>query len=113
MKKVTLELGGKSPNIIFPDADLDKAFATAVHAICNNSGQVWSAGTRLFVHESLHEEATERVSQTAATYKVGSPFDPDTKLGPLISAQQMKRVLSYVDTGKSEGARLALGGSRV
>ena len=113
MKKVTLELGGKSPNIIFPDADLDTAFATAVQTICNNSGQICSAGTRLFVHESLHEEATERVSRTAATYKVGSPFDPDTKLGPLISLQQMKRVLSYVDAGKSEGARLALGGSRV
>ncbi|MCO1367037.1 aldehyde dehydrogenase family protein [Burkholderia multivorans] len=113
MKKVTLELGGKSPNIIFPDADIDKAFETAVATFCGNSGQICSAGTRLFVHESLHDEATERIAKIAATYKVGSPFDADTKLGPLISAKQMERVLSYVDAGKSGGATLNLGGDRV
>ena len=113
LKKVTLELGGKSPNIIFPDADLDRAFETAVLTICRNSGQICSAGTRLFVHESLHEQAVERVTKIAATYKVGSPLDADTQLGPLISERQMKRVLSYVDAGKSDGARLKLGGSRV
>jgi acyl-CoA reductase-like NAD-dependent aldehyde dehydrogenase len=113
MKKVTLELGGKSPNIVFPDADLDKAMEAAVATLCRNSGQICSAGTRLFVHESLHEEVAERVAKTAAAYKVGSPFDPDTQLGPLISARQMERVLSYVDAGKSGGARLKLGGSRV
>lgn len=113
MKKVTLELGGKSPNIIFPDADLDTALATAVDGFCRNSGQVCSAGTRLFIHESLHEEATERVTRIASSYKVGSPFDRDTKLGPLISMRQMERVLSYVDAGQREGARLALGGARV
>ncbi|MDN8007029.1 aldehyde dehydrogenase family protein [Burkholderia multivorans] len=113
MKKVTLELGGKSPNIIFPDADIDKAFETAVATFCGNSGQICSAGTRLFVHESLHDEATERIARIAATYKVGSPFDADTKLGPLISAKQMERVLSYVDAGKSGGATLSLGGDRV
>lgn len=113
MKKVTLELGGKSPNIIFPDADLDKALATAVATFCGNSGQICSAGTRLFIHESLHDEATERIAKIAATYKVGSPFDADTKLGPLISARQMERVLSYVDIGKSGGANLSLGGDRV
>ena len=113
MKKVTLELGGKSPNIIFPDAELDKAFEAAVATICRNSGQICSAGTRLFVHESLHDEATERVAQLASGYKVGSPFEADTQLGPLISARQMERVLSYVDAGRSGGARLSLGGSRV
>jgi acyl-CoA reductase-like NAD-dependent aldehyde dehydrogenase len=113
MKKVSLELGGKSPNIVFPDADLDKALTAAVDTFCRNSGQVCSAGTRLFVHESLHDEATERVAKIASTYKVGSPFDADTKLGPLISQRQMERVLSYVDVGKSGGARLSLGGSRV
>jgi len=113
MKKVTLELGGKSPNIIFPDADIDKAFETAVATFCGNSGQICSAGTRLFVHESLHDEATGRIAKIAATYKVGSPFDADTKLGPLISAKQMERVLSYVDAGKSGGATLSLGGDRV
>lgn len=113
MKKVTLELGGKSPNIIFPDANLDLALEKAVVAFCRNSGQICSAGTRLFVHESLHDEVSERVSRLARDYKVGSPFDPDTKVGPLISRRQMDRVLGYVDTGRSEGARLALGGLRV
>ena len=113
MKKVTLELGGKSPNIIFPDADMDAALDKAVVAFCRNSGQICSAGTRLFVHESLHDEVSERVSRIAATYKVGSPFDSDTKVGPLISERQMDRVLGYVDTGRREGACLALGGVRV
>lgn len=112
MKKVTLELGGKSPNIIFPDADLDKAYEAAAATLCRNSGQICSAGTRLFVHESLHDEATERVGKIASGFKVGSPFDADTVLGPLISTTQMQRVLSYVDAGKAQGARLSLGGSR-
>jgi acyl-CoA reductase-like NAD-dependent aldehyde dehydrogenase len=113
MKKVTLELGGKSPNIIFPDADLDRAVAAAVDTTCKNSGQICSAGTRLFVHESLHDEVSERVSRLAATYKVGSPFEADTKLGPLISQRQMEEVLSYVDAGREEGAQLTQGGARV
>jgi phenylacetaldehyde dehydrogenase len=113
LKKVTLELGGKSPNIIFPDADLDRALDAAAVTFCRNSGQICSAGTRLFVQESLQEEAAERVSQIAAGYKVGSPFDTDTQLGPLISARQMERVLSYVETGRREGAQLKLGGARV
>jgi acyl-CoA reductase-like NAD-dependent aldehyde dehydrogenase len=113
MKKVTLELGGKSPNIIFPDADLDKAIETAVVAFCRNSGQICSAGTRLFVHESRHDEVAERVSRIASSYKMGSPLAHDTQLGPLVSERQMERVLSYVEVGRSEGAKLALGGSRV
>jgi acyl-CoA reductase-like NAD-dependent aldehyde dehydrogenase len=112
MKKVTLELGGKSPNIVFPDADLDQALAAAAATFCRNSGQICSAGTRLFVHESLQDEVAERIVKLAANYKVGSPFDDDTVLGPLISPIQMQRVLSYVDIGKGEGAKLALGGSR-
>ncbi|MBB3181065.1 aldehyde dehydrogenase family protein [Variovorax sp. Sphag1AA] len=113
MKKVTLELGGKSPNIIFPDANLEVAFKAAAMTFCRNSGQICSAGTRLFVHESLHEQATEQITRIAATYKVGSPFDADTELGPLISQRQMERVLSYVDAGKEDGAHLSMGGSRV
>jgi acyl-CoA reductase-like NAD-dependent aldehyde dehydrogenase len=112
MKKVTLELGGKSPNIVFPDADLDQALAAAAATFCRNSGQICSAGTRLFVHESLQDEVAERIVKLAANYKVGSPFDDDTVLGPLISPIQMQRELSYVDIGKGEGAKLALGGSR-
>jgi acyl-CoA reductase-like NAD-dependent aldehyde dehydrogenase len=113
LKKVTLELGGKSPNIIFPDADLEAAVKAAVTGFCRNSGQICSSGTRLFVHESLHDEVTERVAKLASTYKIGSPFDPDTQMGPLISARQMDRVLSYVAVGREEGARLYRGGSRV
>jgi len=113
LKRVTLELGGKAPNIIFADADLDKALPGAVRTFCGNSGQVCSAGTRLLVHESLHDEVTERISKIAATYKVGSPFEPDTKLGPLISARQRDRVMSYIDAGRQAGAALSLGGSRV
>jgi acyl-CoA reductase-like NAD-dependent aldehyde dehydrogenase len=113
MKKVTLELGGKSPNIIFPDADLERAVETAVVAFCRNSGQICSAGTRLFVHESLQDEVAHRVAKVAATYKVGSPFDPQTNMGPLISGRQMERVLSYMDAGRSEGASLLLGGARL
>jgi acyl-CoA reductase-like NAD-dependent aldehyde dehydrogenase len=112
MKKVTLELGGKSPNIIFPDAELHKAVQAAVVAFCRNSGQVCSAGTRLFVHESLHDEVTERVVKLASGYKVGAPLAPDTQLGPLISERQMGRVLDYVDSGRRDGADLVLGGSR-
>jgi len=113
MKKVTLELGGKSPNIIFDDADLDTALTASAMTICRNSGQICSAGTRLLVHRSLHDEVTERVAKLAGGYKVGSPFDSETQLGPLISARQMDRVLSYVDAGKKDGAHLSLGGARV
>jgi acyl-CoA reductase-like NAD-dependent aldehyde dehydrogenase len=113
LKKVTLELGGKSPNIIFPDADIQKAVETSVVAFCRNTGQICSAGTRLFVHESIREEVTEKISVEAAAYKIGSPLDADTHLGPLISAKQMDRVMSYIDLGQREGAHLRLGGSRV
>jgi acyl-CoA reductase-like NAD-dependent aldehyde dehydrogenase len=113
MKKVTLELGGKSPNIVFPDADLDKAVAAAVIAFCRNSGQICSAGTRLFVHESLHDEIAQRISRIASEYRIGSPMEQSTQLGPLVSQKQMERVLSYVDTGKAEGAQLLLGGERI
>lgn len=113
MKKVTLELGGKSPNIIFEDADMDKALQTAVLAFCRNSGQICSAGTRLFVHETVVDEVTERLAQIAAGYRIGSPLARDTQLGPLVSDRQLNRVLSYVDAGQREGAQLVLGGSRV
>jgi phenylacetaldehyde dehydrogenase len=113
MKKLTLELGGKSPNIIFPDADIDAAVAAAASSFTRNSGQICSAGTRLFVHESMHDEVAEKVAKIASGYKVGSPFEAGTELGPLISAKQMDRVLSYVDSGSEQGAKLSLAGSRV
>jgi acyl-CoA reductase-like NAD-dependent aldehyde dehydrogenase len=113
LKKVTLELGGKSPNIIFPDADIDAAVQASVNGFCRNSGQICSSGTRLFVQASIHDEVVEKVTRLAATFTIGSPLDPKTQMGPLISALQLDRVLSYVDVGRTEGARLMLGGSRV
>ena len=113
LKRVTLELGGKSPNIVFSDADVDAAAKSAAAAFCRNSGQVCSAGTRLFVQANLYDEMVERVSRYAAAYRLGSPLHPDTEMGPLISRRQMERVLSYVDAGLVEGARLQLGGKRV
>ncbi|MFY9811522.1 aldehyde dehydrogenase family protein [Aquabacterium sp.] len=112
LKKVSLELGGKSPNIIFPDADIDTAAQAAVNGFCRNSGQICSSGTRLFTHTSIYDEVVEKVCRLASTLTSGSPLDPQTNLGPLISSIQMDRVLSYVDAGLSEGAKLALGGSR-
>lgn len=113
LKKVTLELGGKSPHIIFPDADLDKALEAAVRTFCGNSGQVCSAGTRLFVHESMHDEVSARIAAIASTYKVGSPLEPDTRMGPLISGRQRERVMAYIEAGRSAGAKLMIGGSPV
>jgi len=113
LKKVSLELGGKSPNIIFPDADLDQALDFAVRSFCGNSGQVCSAGTRVFVQQDLQDEVAERVVKLTRTYKVGAPFAADTKLGPLVSAVQRDRVMGYIDAGKAEGARLQCGGGRV
>ncbi len=111
-KKVTLELGGKSPNIIFPDADLSKAIAAAASTFTRNSGQICSAGTRLFVHESVYDEVSEKVTNIAAGYKVGSPFEAGVELGPLISAKQQERVLSYIEAGHAQGAKASLDGSR-
>ncbi|RDD71100.1 aldehyde dehydrogenase family protein [Paracoccus versutus] len=109
-KRVTLELGGKSPNIIFPDADMDKAIAAAVNGFTRNSGQICSTGSRLFVHESVHDEVAQEISRIAGGLKVGSPFDADTKLGPVISATQRQRIMGYVDSGNQDGASLMTGG---
>lgn len=111
-KHTTLELGGKTPNIIFSDADLDRAVDAAVTGFTRNSGQICSAGTRIFVQEKIFDEVTERIVKLAQTCQVGDPFDPQTKLGPLISAVQQERVLSYVDAGKEEGATLLTGGCK-
>ncbi len=113
MKKVTVELGGKSPNIVFADADLDKAIEMAALAFCRNSGQICSAGTRLLVQRSVHDEVAQRVARLAQGYRVGSPLAPETQMGPLISRPQMERVLAYIDAGRGEGARLLTGGERL
>jgi aldehyde dehydrogenase (NAD+) len=113
LKRVTLELGGKSANIIFPGADLDAAVKAAASGIFFNSGQVCSAGSRILVHDSIHDEVVERLVARAGAIRLGDPLDKGTAMGPLVSAVQMHRVLEYVDIGRREGAELAAGGVRV
>jgi acyl-CoA reductase-like NAD-dependent aldehyde dehydrogenase len=110
LKRLTLELGGKSPNIILPDADLEKAVKGSFAALYENSGQVCSAGSRLFVHSSLHDEVVEGISGIAKEAKVGPGLDEDTELGPVVSAEQHERVLGYIDSGTADGAELVTGG---
>jgi aldehyde dehydrogenase (NAD+) len=112
LKRVTLELGGKSPNIVFADADLDLAVRGASNGIFYNKGEVCTAGSRLFVEETVHDALLERLIPFTTKLQQGDPLDPKTRLGPQVSEAQMKRVLSYVDKGKGEGARLVTGGER-
>jgi aldehyde dehydrogenase (NAD+) len=113
VKRVSVELGGKSPNIVFADADLDAAVPGAAMAVFANSGQICSAGTRLFVEERIYGEFVERVSDFARKLRVGDPLDPATQLGPLVSAAQLERVTGYLEKGVAQGARAAAGGSRI
>ena len=113
VKKVTMELGGKSPNIVFADADLDLAAPAAAMGVFANSGQVCAAGTRLYVERPVYEEMVARVAAFGAAMKIGPSLDPATQIGPLVSAQQYERVAEYLDIGVGEGARLAAGGQRV
>lgn len=110
LKKVILELGGKSPNIIFEDADLDRALPTAVNAFCCNAGQICVAGSRLFVHKKIYDEVVEKISNLAASLQIGSPFDEKTQMGPLISKEHFLRISEYVEIAKREGATLIMGG---
>ena len=110
LKRVTLELGGKSANIIFPDADIDMAVKAASAGIFFNTGQVCSAGSRILVHESIHDEVVERLAARARSIRVGDPKDAGVGMGPLVSAVQMKRVLDYIDVGLQEGAAMVAGG---
>jgi acyl-CoA reductase-like NAD-dependent aldehyde dehydrogenase len=111
LKRVTLELGGKSPNIILPDADLDAAVKGSYQGIYFNSGQACNAGSRLFVHEAMFDEAVERLARYAREAKLGAGLDPETELGPLVSAEQLERVTGYIDSGVAEGAELVAGGN--
>ena len=112
LKRVTLELGGKSANIIFPDADLEAAARAASAGIFFNSGQVCSAGSRILVHEAIYDEMVERIAARAKAIRVGDPSDPRTGMGPLVSEAQMTRVLDYIEVGQHEGAALVTGGAR-
>jgi len=113
LKKVTLELGGKSPNIIMADADLDVAIPGAASAIFFNQGQCCCAGSRLYVDEKVYDKVVEGVSAHASKIRVGNGFDPGTQLGPLVSEEQLNRVCGYLDSGFSEGAKATAGGRRV
>ncbi|GAB4350001.1 MAG: aldehyde dehydrogenase DhaS [Immundisolibacter sp.] len=110
LKRISLELGGKSPHIIFGDADLKSALRAIGAAIFYNQGEVCIAGSRLFVEKPLYEQALEAASQAAARMKVGDPFAEDTRIGALVSEQHWKRVDEYVKLGLSEGARVVAGG---
>jgi phenylacetaldehyde dehydrogenase len=111
LKRVTLELGGKSPVIIFPDANLEPATEIAARGIFMNSGQVCAAGSRLFVHEKVFEQVVEGVVTRARKLKLGPGTDAATDLGPLVSDEQRRRVLGYIDSGRGDGARLLVGGA--
>jgi acyl-CoA reductase-like NAD-dependent aldehyde dehydrogenase len=113
LKKVSLELGGKSPNVVLADADLEAAAHRAAFGIFQNTGQVCSAGSRLLVHASVADEVLDKVVQAAADWQPGDPFDRATTQGSLVDETQMRRVLSYIEVGRSEGADVALGGRRV
>ncbi|MFT3660719.1 MAG: aldehyde dehydrogenase family protein [Gordonia sp. (in: high G+C Gram-positive bacteria)] len=112
LKRLQLELGGKSPDIVFADADLDKAVPGAAMGVFTNSGQVCVAGTRILVERSIHDEFVRRLGEFAKTVRVGDGLDPDSQLGPLISARQLDRVLEYIDIGSGE-AELVSGGGRL
>jgi phenylacetaldehyde dehydrogenase len=112
LKKVTLELGGKSPSIVFPDADLKRAIAGTASAIFFNQGQCCCAGSRLFVHEKIFDEVVSGVSAIAGKIRIGSGLDPQTQMGPLASDEQFRRVTGYIDSGLKEGAKAAAGGKR-
>ena len=112
VKKVALELGGKNPNIVFADADRDAAVDMALTAVFLHSGQVCSAGARLLVEESIHDEFVDEVTRRAAKIRLGGPFDENAEAGPLVSAAHLAKVEAYVAAGVAEGATLRCGGAR-
>jgi aldehyde dehydrogenase (NAD+) len=113
LKRVTLELGGKSPNVVFADADLDAAVEGAYFGLFFNQGQCCCAGSRLFVEENVHDLFVDKMLRKAKTRKVGDPFDPETEQGPQVSQDQYDKVMGYISAGKNEGAQMLCGGNRV
>jgi aldehyde dehydrogenase (NAD+) len=113
LKKVSLELGGKSPNIVFADADIEAAVRGAYNGIFYGKGEVCNAGSRLFVEKSVHDKLLEKLVDRARKLEPGDPLDPKTRLGALVSRAQMDKVLGYVQTGKEEGAQPVLLGERI
>ncbi|GAB6020801.1 hypothetical protein CHUAL_003459 [Chamberlinius hualienensis] len=113
LKKVTLELGGKNPLVIWSDANLDLAAAVAIEGCFYNHGQTCCASTRIYVHEDIHDQFVEKCVQLALKRKVGDPFQEDTIQGPQIDEEQFNKILGYIESGKKEGANLKTGGKRV
>src|SRR5579862_220726 len=113
LKRCTFELGGKSPNVIFADADMQQAVDGAFHAIYFHGGQCCTAGSRLFVEEKIHDEFVQRLTDKAKKRKLGDPLDPTTEQGPQVSQEQMDKILGYVALGQKQGATLLTGGQRV
>jgi acyl-CoA reductase-like NAD-dependent aldehyde dehydrogenase len=110
LKRVSLELGGKSPNVIFADADLQAALPASMAAFCAMSGQVCAAGTRIFVEQGFHDQFVEHLAGAAASIKPGDPLAPGTFMGPLVSREQFDRVKGYLELGRKEGAKVKIGG---
>ncbi len=113
LKRVSLELGGKSPNIVFSDADVDAAIAGAAQGIFFNQGEVCSAGSRLYVQEDQFDRVVEGISNAASAIRVGHGLDPSTEMGPLVSQEQFDRVTRYLSIGEQEGNRATAGGSAI
>jgi acyl-CoA reductase-like NAD-dependent aldehyde dehydrogenase len=113
IKKVSLELGGKSPNIVFADADLDAAVPMAMFGVFANSGQICTAATRLFLEDDIHDEFVGRLKEFTEGLKVGTGFEEGVVVGPLVSAEQLERVTGYLEVGKQEGAEPVTGGRRM
>jgi acyl-CoA reductase-like NAD-dependent aldehyde dehydrogenase len=113
VKRVSLELGGKSPFIVFPDADLETAAATSMAAVWGASGQVCTCGTRALLHESIHDKFVDMILDGTRSMRIGPGLDPTSEMGPVVSAEQLERIQRYVGIGRDEGAELALGGERV
>jgi aldehyde dehydrogenase (NAD+) len=112
LKRLSLELGGKSPNIVFPDADFEAAVRAALWGIFGNKGEMCTAGSRLLLHEEIHDRFLDELAARARKLRLGNPLDPATQMGPQISARQMDRILHYIASGVREGARLVCGGER-
>lgn len=111
-KRVGLELGGKSPNLVFADADIDAAVKASSSGVFFNAGQVCSAGSRILVQDTVYDEFVERLAERSRTMRLGDPLDTQTHMGPVVSEAQMKRVLDYIQIGQQEGAQLVTGGQR-
>jgi len=112
LKRVTLELGGKSPVIVFPDADMTTAIEGAARGIFSNTGQVCAAGSRLFAHERVFDQLVEGVAANARKIKVGPGIDPETEMGPVVSQEHLERVTGYMKAGRDAGANVVTGGGR-